>query len=51
MEIINNNWVYWNGYYWVVESADGEWCGQEFYLDKDAAIEAANKPNYEEDVE
>lgn len=44
---VNNNRVYWNGYYWVVESVDG----QEFYLDKDAAILAASKPDYEEDAE
>lgn len=47
--IINNNRVYWNGYYWVVESADGSWDGFEFYLDRDAAIEAAKEPNSTEE--
>lgn len=47
--IINNNRVYWNGYYWVVESADGSWDGFEFYIDRDGAIEAAKKPNSTEE--
>lgn len=49
--IINGNRVYWNGYYWVVESADGSWDGFESYTDKEEAIEAAKEPNSTEEDE
>ena len=48
--IVNNNRVYWNGYYWVVESADGSWDGFEYYISRDEAIEAAREENDDEDI-
>lgn len=44
-EIINNNRVYYNGIYWVVESADGTWEGYELYDSYIEAECAALRPN------
>lgn len=48
-KVVNGNKVYKEGWYWVVESATGEWDGFELYDTEEEAIEAAKKPNEEED--
>lgn len=47
--VINSNMLYYNGTYWVLESADDSWGGYELYESLEYAIKMAMEPNFEEE--
>lgn len=42
-ELVNGNWVWYDGRHWRVESADGSWDGYELYDTHAEAVEAAEE--------